>query len=170
MAVLTREEILKEIKAGRVKVEPFSKKDVGPASIDFHLDKTFRVFRQVKEIFHIKDKVDHTKVTKLIEINDHLILLPGQSVHGITVENLSLPNDICGWIQGRSTMARVGLMVHITANFIHPGTVGKQVLEMTNAGPMPLAIHPGIAICQIILEETKGKAEYRGSFYKQESP
>ncbi len=48
-------------------------------------------------------------------------------------------------------------MVHITANFIHPGTKGKQVLEMTNAGPMPLAVHPGIAICQIILEETKGR-------------
>ena len=124
----------------------------------------------VGNLSEVKEKFDHSQVTKLIEIEDHLSLLPGQSVHGITVESLSLPSDICGWIQGRSTMARVGLMVHITANFIHPGTVGKQVLEMTNAGPMPLAIHPGIAICQIILEETKGKAEYRGSFYKQETP
>ena len=170
MAVLTREEILKEIESGRIKVEPFSKKDVGPASIDFHLDRTFRVFRQVKEIFHVRDQIDHSKVTKVIEIDDHLMLLPGQSVHGITIERLMLPSDICGWIQGRSGLARVGLMVHITANFIHPGTVGKQVLEMTNAGPMPLAIHPGIAICQIILEETKGKAKYRGSYFKQKTP
>lgn len=170
MAVLTREEILKEIKSGRVEVEPFSEEQVGPASIDFHLDKTFRIFRQVTDIFHVSKKLDHAKATKQIEIDKYLSLLPGQSAHGITVEKLSLPDDICGWIQGRSTLARVGLMVHITANFIHPGTVGKQVLEMTNAGPMPLAIHPGISICQIILEETKGKAKYRGTYHKQENP
>lgn len=170
MAVLTREIILDEIKSGRVKIEPFIEKSVGPASIDFHLDKTFRVFKHVKDIFHVTDNVDYEKVSKNIEIDDHLTLLPGQSAHGITTEILTLPDNICGWILGRSTLARVGLMVHITANFIHPGTSGKQVLEMTNAGPMPLAIHPGISICQIILEETKGKARYRGVFYKQNAP
>ena len=170
MAILTRQEILKEIKSGHIKIEPFSKKDVGPASIDFHLDKIFRVFRQAKNIFHITKRVDYKKVTKLVEIKNHLILLPGQSVHGITVEKLILPGNICGWIQGRSTLARVGLLVHITANFIHPGTNSRQVLEMTNAGPVPLAIHPGIAICQIILEETKGQTKYRGKFHQQDTP
>ena len=170
MAILTKGEILKAIHQGRVKIEPFSEDSVGPASIDFHLDKTFRVFRQAKELFHVREKVNYLEVTKLITIEDFLTLLPGQSVHGITRESISLPNNLCGWVQGRSTLARVGLMVHITANFIHPGSVGKQVLEMTNAGPMPLAIHPGIAICQIILEETKGQASYRGSFFQQKTP
>jgi len=170
MAVLTKKEILKEIKSGRIKITPFSEKQVGPASIDFHLDDSFRIFRQARNIFHVNNRVDYHKVTKLIKVDDHLSLLPGQSAHGITKESIDLPNNICGWIQGRSKLARIGLMVHITANFIHPGTKGKQVLEMTNAGPMPLAVHPGIAICQIILEETKGEAEYKGIFSDQKTP
>lgn len=170
MAILARNTILKTIKSGQIKIKPFNQSQVGPGSIDFHLDKTFRVFRQATEIFHVKDKVDYEKITKIITVDNHLILLPGQSAQGITVETLTLPNNLCGWIQGRSTLARVGLMVHITANFIHPGSKGKQVLEMTNAGPMPLAIHPGIAICQIILEETKGQAQYQGKFLNQQQP
>jgi len=170
MAVLTKTEILKEIESGRIKITPFSEKQVGPASIDFHLGNSFRIFRQAKDIFHVNDKVDYEKVTKLVKIKDNIILLPGKSIHGITIESIDLPNNICGWIQGRSKLARIGLMVHITANFIHPGTKGKQVLEMMNVGPMPLAIHPKIAICQIILEETKGKAEYKGIFSNQQTP
>lgn len=170
MSVLSRSVILKEIKKGQIKINPFKKSQVGPGSIDFHLDKTFRIFKTAKDIFHVKKHVDYLKVTKLITVDDYLSLLPGQSAHGITIESLSLPKNLCGWIQGRSTMARVGLMVHITANFIHPGTSGKQVLEMTNSGPMPLAIHPGIPICQIILEDTRGQAQYRGVFHQQQKP
>lgn len=170
MAILARNAILKAIKSGQIKIKPFNQSQVGPGSIDFHLDKNFRVFRQATDIFHVKNKIDYKKITKAITVDNHLALLPGQSAQGITVETLTLPNNLCGWIQGRSTLARVGLMVHITANFIHPGSSGKQVLEMTNAGPMPLAIHPGIAICQIILEETKGQAQYRGKFLNQQQP
>jgi dCTP deaminase len=171
MAILARNALLKAIKSGRVKIKPFNQDQVGPGSIDFHLDKIFRVFLPTKDIFHIKaDKIDYQKVTKVITVDDHLTLLPGQSAQGITIETLALPNNLCGWIQGRSTLARVGLMVHITANFIHPGTSAKQVLEMTNAGPIPLAIHPGISICQIILEETKGQAQYQGKFSNQQAP
>jgi len=171
MTVLTKPVILKAIKSGQIKIDPFKPAQVGPGSIDFHLDKTFRVFLPAKDIFHIKSgPLNYQKVTKTITVDDHLTLLPGQSAQGITIENLVLPNNLCGWIQGRSSLARVGLMVHITANFIHPGTSAKQVLEMTNAGPMPLAIHPGIPICQIILEETKGQAQYRGTFHQQQQP
>ncbi len=170
MSVLTQSALLKEIKAKRIKINPFNPNQVGPGSIDFHLDKAFRIFKQAKELFHVKDKIDYQSVSETIDVDDYLTLLPGQSAHGITIESLSLPNNICGWIQGRSTLARVGLMVHITANFIHPGTTGKQVLEMTNSGPMPLAIHPGISICQIILEDTRGKAQYKGTFHNQQSP
>jgi len=171
MAILAHNALLKAIKSGRVKIKPFNQDQVGPGSIDFHLDKTFRIFLPAKDIFHIKtDKIDYQKVTKVITVDDHLTLLPGQSAQGITIETLALPNNLCGWIQGRSTLARVGLMVHITANFIHPGTSAKQVLEMTNAGPIPLAIHPGISICQIILEETKGQAQYQGKFSNQQTP
>ena len=170
MAVLTKPEILKQIDSGRIKIEPFNPDFVGPASIDFHLAHTFRIFKQIKGSFIVDEQPNYHQVTELIRVKDSLTLQPGESAHGITVESLELPDDLCGWIQGRSTLARIGLMVHVTANFIHPGTHGQQVLEMTNAGPMPLTIMVGIPICQIILEETKGSAQYTGRFFKQKTP
>ncbi len=171
MAVLVKDEIIKLIKQKKLSITPFNKKHVGPASIDFHLGSKFRVFKRVEKPLLIKSPHDdYQKITKVIQVKDSITILPGESIHGITQESIKLPNNICGWIQGRSSLARIGLMVHITANFIHPGQSGKQVLEMTNAGPVPLAIPIGTPICQIILEETKGKAKYRGKFYEQQSP
>ncbi len=170
MAILSKPEILKLIKSGDLKINPFNQKNIGPASIDFHLDNSFRVFKQSSTNLTIGQKVDYHPVTKLIQVKDSITLLPGRSVHGITIESLTLPTNICGWIQGRSSLARVGLMVHITANFIHPGARGKQVLEMTNAGPIPLTIKVNIPICQIILEETKGQAKYKGKYVNQSTP
>lgn len=170
MAILTKNKILEEIKSGNISISGFDKSFVGAGSVDFHLGREFRVFKQAREIFHVKEDMDISKVTKLIEIDDYLTLLPGQSAHGITKEKLTLPRNMCGWIQGKSSLARIGLLVHITANFIHPGTDSKIVLEMTNSGPMPLAIHPGIAICQIIFEETVGEAVYEGKYSNQTKP
>lgn len=170
MSVLTREEILKRIKSGEIKIEPFDKKQVGPASVDFHLDNKFRIFKPIKDIYHVDKKADFRNVTKTITVDKYLMLMPGQTVHGITVEKLTLASDICGWIEGRSSLGRLGLMVHITASFIQPGSFNKQVLEMNNAGPVPLAVYPGIAICQIIFMKTIGKAKYKGRFSEQKTP
>lgn len=171
MAVLTRPEILRRIDDGTIGIDPFDPAQVGPASIDLHLDRQFRIFRQVREIFHVTDEADYRSVTEVIEVEDYFLLLPGQAIHGITQEQITLPDDICGWIQGRSRFARIGLMVHVTANFMQPGiTQAKQVLEMNNAGPIPLAIHPGTAICQIILEECLGHGHYDGRFQRQRMP
>ncbi len=171
MGVLTRSEILRRIEAGTIAIDPFDPRQVGPASIDLHLDRQFRVFRPAQEIFHVTDEADYRSVTEIIEVEDYFLLLPGQAIHGVTQERITLPDDICGWIQGRSRFARIGLMVHVTANFMQPGIRdAKQVLEMNNAGPMPLAIHPGTTICQIILEECVGRASYRGRFQGQQLP
>jgi dCTP deaminase len=170
VSILTKNEILKEIKSGRIVIDPFDEKSVGPASIDFHLGDTFRVFRRTTGVFNVGQAVNFDDITKLITVKDSISLLPGESIHGITVETLTLPDDLCGWIQGRSTLARLGLLVHITANFIHPGMDGRQVLEMTNAGPIALNINVGIPICQIIIEETRGRATYKGKFTRQETP
>jgi dCTP deaminase len=96
--------------------------------------------------------------------------MPGETAHGLTRERITLPDDVCGWLQGRSRFARIGLMVHITASFMHPGIDNHQTLEMNNAGPMPLAIHPGIKICQFIFEELIGHGHYRGRFRDQVTP
>ena len=171
MAVLTHDEIRRYIDAGLLAIDPLDEAAIGPASIDLHLDRQFRLFRPVQEIFHVTDEADHRAVTQLIEVEDYFLLLPGQAIHGITQEQITLPDNVCGWIQGRSRFARVGLMVHVTANFMQPGiTSAKQVLEMNNAGPIPLAIRPGTAICQIILEECAGHARYTGRFQAQRLP
>jgi dCTP deaminase len=171
MTVLTRTEILDHIDAGTIVIDPFDHEQVGPASIDLHLDRQFRVFRPAQEIFHVTDEADYRHITDLIEVDDYFLLLPGQAIHGVTQERITLPDDICGWIQGRSRFARIGLMVHVTANFMQPGIRNaKQVLEMNNAGPIPLAIHPGTTMCQIILEQCTGRAQYLGRFQGQQVP
>lgn len=170
MAVLTHDEILRLIREGEISIEPFSEDQVGPASVDLHLDSKFRVFRALPHIHPVTEDASYEDVTELIEVDDHLLLLPGQAVHGITVERITLPDNICGWLEGRSRFARVGLMVHMTAGFMQPGISNKQVLEMINVGPVPLAIYPGTAVCQFIFEQCLGRAHYRGRFQNQMEP
>ncbi len=171
MAILTHDDIITTIKDGLIKIEPLDLKKIGPASIDLTLDNKFRVFKNVHEIVHLRsDEFDFDAVSNTITVKDFLTLMPGQTLLGITKEKITLPANICGWIQGRSRFARIGLMVHITASFIQPGISNKQVLEMNNAGPMPIAIHPGVSVCQLILEETSGSATYQGKFKNQQLP
>ncbi|MBI2322953.1 MAG: dCTP deaminase [Chloroflexi bacterium] len=170
MAILTRDEILRAVRDGAVRIEPFDEGTVGPASIDLHLDRWFRVFHRHPQVFHVTEDADFDAITELVEVEDSFLLLPGQAVHGVTRERIILPDNLCGWLQGRSRFARLGLMVHITASFLQPGIANKQVLEMINVGPVPLALYPGTAICQLILEETRGRARYDGRFARQELP
>ena len=167
MTVLTKNEILKEIAKGRIKITPFNKKNIGPASIDLTIDNKFRVFKEVDK-FLVNEKSDYKKITQLKKVRDSFILKPGELALGITKERIKLPSDICGWLSGRSRFARIGLLVHITANFVQPGINNKQVLEIRNVSPTNLIIKPGTRICQIILEKTQGKAEYKGKFKQQQ--
>ncbi|HEY7065957.1 MAG TPA: dCTP deaminase [Chloroflexota bacterium] len=167
MGILTREAILARIAAGSLRIDPFDPAAVGPASVDLHLDHQFRVFKKVHEVFHVTEALEHADVTELLEVEDHFVLMPGEAALGITRERLSLPDDLCGWLEGRSRFARIGLMIHITASFMHPGIDNRQVLEMYNAGPIPLAIHPGIAVCQFIFAECVGHARYEGRYNRQ---
>ncbi len=171
MAVLTHDEIIKRIEKGEIKIEPFEIKHVGPASIDLTLGYKFRIYKNLYKIVELaSDKFDADSYSKLVIIKDSITLQPGQTILGITAEKLTLPPGICGWIQGRSRFARIGLMVHISSSFIQPGVSNQQVLEIFNAGPISIKLHPGIAICQIILEETLGEAFYTGNFQNQTKP
>lgn len=164
--ILTQKEILKEIAKKRVKIEPFDKKAVGPASIDLTLNNKIRIFKPGKAI-EITGTIDYEEITKLADISKGYILKPGQLVLGITEEKITLPEDICGWLQSRSRYARIGLMSHVTAPFICPGVSNKQVLEIFNAGPREIKLQPGVKICQLILQKCQGKAKYQGIFKKQ---
>ena len=167
VGVLTREEILKEIRQGTIEIEPFEEDQVGPGSIDLHLGNEFRVFKKLRNASIVEDSVSVEDLTERLETQESFTLMPGETVLGITLERIKLPANICGWLEGRSRFARMGLVIHMTAGFIQPGINNRQVLEIGNLAPFPLVLKPGVRICQIILERTEGKAYYQGRFMSQ---
>jgi len=166
--ILTKDKIVALIKSKKVQITPFDSSSIGPASIDLTLDNKIRVFKKDNHVLEVKEDLDYKKVTELIDISDGYILNPGELVLGITVEKITLPNNVAAWINSRSRFARVGLMSHITAPFISPGVSNRQVLEIYNAGKEKLKLFPGTKICQLVLEECEGKARYSGKFQNQE--
>ena len=170
MGVLTRDEILKAVEKGEIEIDPLRPEFVGPGSVDLHLDTEFRVFKQLHDIYHVTDDADFQKITELITVHDHFVLLPGQTVLGVTRERIKLAPYFCGRLEGRSRFARLGLMVHVTAGFMQPGINNRQVLEISNVSPMALALHPGTRLCQFIFERTEGEATYQGRFAQQDRP
>lgn len=165
--ILTKDIILEEIEKKRIVISPFNLNAVGPASVDLTLDNIVRVFEKNNQPIPVKEDNDYTTITKKIVI-DKYTMKPGELVLGITKESITLPGDICGWLNSRSRFARLGLMVHITAPFIQPGESGKQVLEIYNAGCNDLDLIPGEKLCQLILEKTEGSSVYSGKFKNQE--
>lgn len=166
--ILTREAIIAEIDDGRLEIDPLEPNLIGPGSIDLRLADKLRVFRQKAGPLRLDADVDPALVTDVMDIGDSYCLEPGQTVLGLTIERLRLPEDICGWIQGRSRFARVGLLIHMTASFIQPGVNNRQVLEISNLAPFGLDVVAGVPICQVILERTQGRAAYKGRFRDQD--
>jgi len=165
--ILTHDVILAEIRAGRIAVDPFDESMVGPASIDLHLGDEIRVLSTRDTVVDVHDETDYRDLSKVEAHTEPFALLPGETVLGITRERIRLPGDVCGWLEGRSRFARLGLMIHVTAGFISPGIDNRQVLEISNVSSGTLAIHPGTRICQIILQRAEGSAVYAGRFAKQ---
>jgi len=173
MVVLAKSELLKLIHQGKIKIEPFTEDQIGPASIDMTLGNEFRTFKKARSILQAKPdfELSNDEITEKHYVSDgeYFLLLPQESLHAITREKLTLPENICGWIQGRSSFARIGLMVHITASFIQPGSSNRQVLEIFNVAPIPIALYPGTRICHVILEKTEGIGKYEGKYRVQET-
>lgn len=172
MAILTRDVILEEIRNGDIKIEPFSPAHVGPACIDLRLGGTFRILKAQEKIFPVTEDAHVESISEIVEIPDgeFFVLRPGQTVLGITREKITLPPDICGWIEGRSRFARIGLGVHITSGFVQPGISNHQILEITNLSPSTLGLYPGTRVCQFIFERCEGEARYDGEFQGQDQP
>src|SRR6185369_13907760 len=156
--ILTRDSILAEIAAGRIGIDPFDPEQVGPASIDLHLGDEIRVIDGGPSIIDLNDDADYRTVSRVQPLVEPYVLPPGETIHGITREHIALPDDIAGWLEGRSRFARLGLMIHVTAGFVNPGVQNRQVLEISNVSHRRLAIHPGTRICQIVLQRTEGRA------------
>jgi dCTP deaminase len=170
MAVLTRDAIRRELEAGRLRIEPLAPDQVGPASIDLTLGDQIRVIVPGTAPIAIREGTDYRDHTELRRLDQPFVIAPGLTIHGITRERVTLPPDLCGFLEGRSQFARLGLMIHVTSAFVQPGVSNHQVLEMSNVAGHPLEIHAGVRICQIVLMRTEGEAVYRGRFARQDRP
>lgn len=167
--ILTRDAIHRELQAGRVAIEPFSMDQVGPASIDLHLGDEIRVMHAGLDPVPVTDDVDYRTITDVRSLHTPYPLSPGETIHGITRERITLPGDIGGWLEGRSRFARLGLMIHVTSGFVQPGVTNRQVLEMSNVSGRTLLIHAGVRLLQIVLQRCEGSAVYQGRFARQDN-
>jgi dCTP deaminase len=165
--ILTHDAILAEIGAGNVVIDPFDAAKVGPASVDLHLGDELRIFDAGAEPIDVREDIDYQRFSRVVRIDRPFALAPGAAVLGITRERVRLAPNICGWLEGRSRFARIGLMIHTTAGFLSPGIDNRQVLEISNLARRPLVLHAGVPICQIVLQRAEGSATYAGRFAKQ---
>ncbi|MBM4258122.1 MAG: dCTP deaminase [Deltaproteobacteria bacterium] len=141
---------------------------IGNLILAHALGDEIRVMEGGPDIIDMTEDADYRLVTQVQKLDRPYLLKPGETIHGITREHVRLPDNICGWLEGRSRFARLGLMIHVTSGFVAPGVSNRQVLEMANVAGRPLAIHAGTRICQLVLQRTEGHAVYRGRFSQQE--
>ena len=169
MSVLTREVILREIDEGRIRIDPFERSQVGVASIDLTLGREMRAIENAQVPIRVEDDIDYRDHTRVLALDKPFRLDPGVTIHGITAEHITLPDDLCGFLEGRSRFARLGLMIHVTSAFVQPGVSNRQVLEMSNVADRPLRIYAGVRLCQLVLMRTEGEARYEGRFADQDT-
>ncbi len=150
MTVLSDRTIREEIEKGRIAIDPLDDGAVQPASVDLRLSGSFRVFRSSSKPFiDVRQPVDD--LAELVEIgaDEPFVIQPGTFFLGSTLETVTLPDDIVGRVDGKSSLGRLGLLVHATAGYIDPGWTGRLTLELSNQSQMPIALYRGMRIAQI---------------------
>ena len=176
--LLSDRDIRAEITAGRVAVEPFAESMVQPSSVDVRLDRFFRVFENHKYSV-IDPSIEQSELTRevIVEPNEHFILHPGEFVLASTYEIITLPDDIAGRLEGKSSLCLLGLLTHSTAGFIDPGFSGHITLELSNVANLPVKLFPGMKIGQLCLiklsspaEHPYGSAVYASRYQGQRGP
>ncbi|QIS23265.1 dCTP deaminase [Nocardia terpenica] len=158
--LLSDRDIRAELASGRLGLEPFDEKMVQPSSIDVRLDRMFRVFNNTRYT-HIDPAQRQDELTSLVEpaAGEPFVLHPGEFVLGSTLEVCTLPNDLAGRLEGKSSLGRLGLLTHSTAGFIDPGFSGHITLELSNVANLPITLWPGMKIGQLCVFRLSSPAE-----------
>jgi dCTP deaminase len=148
--VLSDATIVRALAEGRIEIDPYDESLLQPSSVDVRVDRFFRVFHNNRYPF-IDVKVEQEELTGLVEVDGDLpfILHPGEFVLGSTLERVRLSNDLVARLEGKSSLGRLGLLIHSTAGFIDPGWDGHVTLELSNVANLPITIYPGMKIGQI---------------------
>jgi dCTP deaminase len=170
--------IRESIAAGRIVIDPFDPTMVQPSSIDLRCGPVFRVFENHRYPL-IDPKAPQDDLTSAVEASEAepFILHPGEFVLGSTLETVGLADDIVARLEGKSSLGRLGLLIHSTAGFIDPGFVGQVTLELSNVANLPIAIYPGMKIGQVSFymlstpaEHPYGSAEAGSKYQGQQGP
>ncbi len=150
MSVLSDRDIRAALDAGEIVIRPYDPSDLQPSSVDLHLDRSFRVFRNNRYPY-IDVRQKQPDLTELLTIADDepFILHPGEFVLGQTLEWSELPNDLVARLEGKSSLGRLGLLIHSTAGYVDPGWKGNLTLELSNVANLPIALYYGMKIGQI---------------------
>jgi dCTP deaminase len=148
--ILSDRTIREEVGAGRIRIEPFDPACVQPSSVDLHVDSQFRVFANSRYPY-IDVKKAMPDLTELVEVveGEPFILHPGEFVLGSTLERVGLPDDLVARLEGKSSLGRLGLLIHSTAGYVDPGWDGYLTLELSNVANLPITIYAGMKIGQI---------------------
>jgi len=162
--VLSDRDIKKALESGRIviKPEPDFKAQLGSCSIDLRLGNVFRVFEHSKKPYIDPAKKDYSNdITSEIVLknNEQFIMQPGDFVLAVTLEHVKISPDLMGRLEGRSSLGRLGIVVHSTASTFDPGWDGKPVLELGNLGRMAVALTVGMRVCAMAFEELSSPAE-----------
>ena len=159
--LLSDRDILAELDAKRVQLDPFDAAMVQPSSVDVRLDRFFRVFENHKYP-HIDPAEEQPDLTRLVEPEggEAFILHPGEFVLGSTYELITLPDDVAARLEGKSSLGRLGLLTHSTAGFIDPGFSGHVTLELSNVATLPIKLWPGMKIGQLCFFRLSSPAEH----------
>ncbi len=170
--VLSDRTIRQEIESGRIVIDPFEASNVQPSSIDVRVDRQFRVFHNARYPYiDVRQPMDD--LTELVEIDgkEPFILHPGEFVLGQTLERVTLPDDLVARLEGKSSLGRLGLLIHSTAGFVDAGFSGNLTLELSNVANLPITIYHGMPIGQLSFMRMDGPVEHpygveKGSKYQ----
>lgn len=158
---MSDKDVLAAIKSGRIKIEPFEEKNIMAIGIDLCLGNEFRLFKMDHKSHIDPSKPESIETTYLVrtENNKPFMIHPGDFILGVTREYIELPDDIAARIDGRSSLGRLGIIVHSTSGHCDPGFAGKLTLEISNIGKLPVALYPGMRFCSLIFEQTTTAVE-----------
>lgn len=164
MAILSDSDIKKHIKEGLILIDPLEdpERQIQPSSVDLRIGSEFKGFRIIrKPCIDPKDKSDIESYMESFHITEKepFIIHPGEFALATTFEKVKLPDNLVARVEGRSSMGRLGITMHVTAGYIDPGFCGKITLEISNIGKMPVALYPGQRVCQIVFETMTSPAE-----------
>src|SRR5437773_11681762 len=158
--ILSDRDIRAHIASGRITIDPFDPSSVQPSSVDLHVDSQFRVFANSRYPF-IDVREEMPDLTELVEVksDEPFILHPGEFVLGSTLERVAIPDDLVARLEGKSSLGRLGLLIHSTAGYVDPGWDGYLTLELSNVANLPITLYPGMKIGQISFFRLTSPAE-----------